>query len=163
MKRWTARITRRDFNALATMQPSPYRFFYERACQTIARLENHILVQGRTTSTQKIACYLLSMSRRLSEQQGSSVVLPMSRYDIADHVGIAVENSQSRHYRTAPSGHYRTRNPTVPVHAAHRQTGRRRAEQALTALSGSEARIRSIVRLASSHPDRRLLKRCRRR
>jgi len=87
----TARITRRDFNALAAMQPSPYRFFYERACQTIARLENHILVQGRTTSTQKIACYLLSMSRRLSEQQGSSVVLPMSRYDIADHVGIAVE------------------------------------------------------------------------
>ena len=87
----TARITRRDFNALAAMQPSLYRFFYERACQTIARLENHILVQGRTTSTQKIACYLLSMSRRLSEQQGSSVVLPMSRYDIADHVGIAVE------------------------------------------------------------------------
>src|SRR3979490_1225311 len=87
----TARITRRDFNALAAMRPSLYQFFHESACQTIARLENHILVQGRTTSTQKIACYLLSMSRRLSEHQGSSVVLPMSRYDIADHVGIAVE------------------------------------------------------------------------
>ena len=54
----TVSITRCDFNALAAMQPSLYRFFYERACQTIARLENHILVQGRTTSTQKIACYL---------------------------------------------------------------------------------------------------------
>ena len=87
----TARITRRDFNALAAMRPSLYQFFHERACQTIARLENHILVQGRTTSTQKIASYLLLMSRRLSEQQGTPVVLPMSRYDIADHVGIAVE------------------------------------------------------------------------
>jgi len=73
------------------MRPSLYQFFHERACQTIARLENHILVQGRTTSTQKIASYLLLMSRRLSEQQGTPVVLPMSRYDIADHVGIAVE------------------------------------------------------------------------
>jgi CRP-like cAMP-binding protein len=87
----TARIARRDFNALAAMRPSLYQFFHERACQTIARLENHILVQGRTTSTQKIASYLFLMSRRLSEQQGHSVVLPMSRYDIADHVGIAVE------------------------------------------------------------------------
>ena len=87
----TARITRRDFDALAAMRPLLYQFFYERACQTIARLEDHILVQGRTTSTQKIANYLKLMSRRLSQQQDGTVVLPMSRYDIADHVGIAVE------------------------------------------------------------------------
>ncbi len=87
----TARISRRDFNALAAMQPSLYQFFLESACQTIARLENHILVQGCTTSTQKVASYLLSVSRRLSTEQDSAVTLPMSRYDIADHVGIAVE------------------------------------------------------------------------
>jgi CRP-like cAMP-binding protein len=87
----TARITRRDFNALAAMRPELYQFFLESACQTIARLENHILVQGRTTSLQKIASYLSSMSRRLSTQQDGAVNLPMSRYDIADHVGIAVE------------------------------------------------------------------------
>ena len=87
----TARITRRDFNALVALRPSLYQFFLEGACQTIARLENHILVQGRTTSLQKIASYLLSMSRRLSTQQDGAVHLPMSRYDIADHVGIAVE------------------------------------------------------------------------
>ncbi len=51
----TAKISRRDFDALAAMQPALYQFFLESACQTIARLENHILVQGRTTSTQKVA------------------------------------------------------------------------------------------------------------
>lgn len=87
----TAKITRREFNALTAMRPWLYQFFHDRACQTIARLENHILVQGRTTSIQKIASYLLLMSRRLPQQQGTAVVLPMSRYDIADHIGIAVE------------------------------------------------------------------------
>jgi CRP-like cAMP-binding protein len=88
----TARITRRDFNALAGLRPSLYQFFHESACQTIARLEDHILVQGRTTSTQKIASYLLLMSRRLSAQPDEApMVLPVSRSDIADHVGVAVE------------------------------------------------------------------------
>jgi CRP-like cAMP-binding protein len=41
----TARISRRDFDALAAVQPSLYQFFLESACQTIARLENHILVR----------------------------------------------------------------------------------------------------------------------
>jgi hypothetical protein len=52
---------------------------------------DHILVQGRTTATQKVVNYFLLISRRISKQQGSAMVLPMSPYDIADHVGIAVE------------------------------------------------------------------------
>lgn len=87
----TGRIARGDFNLLLTLHPVLYRFFHERTCQTISRLEDHILVQGRTTSAQKIASYLSLLSSRLSEQQGTAVVLPISRYDIADHVGIAVE------------------------------------------------------------------------
>jgi CRP-like cAMP-binding protein len=38
-----------------------------------------------------VASYLLSISRRLSANQDIAVTLPLSRYDIADHVGIAVE------------------------------------------------------------------------
>jgi CRP-like cAMP-binding protein len=87
----TAFIAGRDLSALAAIRPFLYRFFHERACQTIARLEDHIVVQGRTTSTQKIASYLLLMSRRLQQDQALAVNLPMSRYDIADHIGIAVE------------------------------------------------------------------------
>ena len=86
-----ARIGRRDFNTLVSTRPSLCQFFFESACHTIARLETHILVQGRTTSTQKIAGYLVSMSRRLSAEHDAAVTLPVSRYDIADHVGIAVE------------------------------------------------------------------------
>jgi CRP-like cAMP-binding protein len=87
----TAKITRRDFNALAVTRPELCQLVLEGACRTIARLESHILVQGCTTSTQKIGGYLLSMARRLSTQEDAAVTLPLSRYDIADHVGIAVE------------------------------------------------------------------------
>ncbi|PZO71758.1 MAG: hypothetical protein DI640_14060 [Sphingomonas taxi] len=65
--------------------------FYRLACNVIARLEEQLLVQGRTTAAEKIAAYLLLMSSRLSGAQDGTVVLPVSRYDIADHLGIAVE------------------------------------------------------------------------
>jgi CRP-like cAMP-binding protein len=87
----TARIGRNDFNTLVATRPALCQLFFESACRTIARLETHILVQGRTTSTQKVASYLLSMSRRLTDEDDAAVTLPVSRYDIADHVGIAVE------------------------------------------------------------------------
>ncbi|WP_164736396.1 Crp/Fnr family transcriptional regulator [Rhizobium vallis] len=87
----TARIAHRDLISMPILQPELYRFVHERTCETISRLENHILVQGRTRSAQKIASYLSLLCARLSEEQGAAVELPMSRYDIADHVGLAVE------------------------------------------------------------------------
>ncbi|MBB2754589.1 UNVERIFIED_ORG: CRP-like cAMP-binding protein [Rhizobium aethiopicum] len=87
----TARIAHRDLISLPVSQPDLYRFVHERTCETISRLENHILVQGRTRSAQKIASYLSLLCTHLSEEEGAAVELPMSRYDIADHVGIAVE------------------------------------------------------------------------
>jgi CRP-like cAMP-binding protein len=87
----TAGSTRRRLDRLAATSPQFYRFFYDRACETIARLEEHILAQGRTTAAEKVAGYLLLMSSRLSGESGSTVTLPVSRYDIADHLGIAVE------------------------------------------------------------------------
>ncbi|HVI29973.1 Crp/Fnr family transcriptional regulator [Hansschlegelia sp.] len=87
----TARLTQRNLIKLAKDDPRLYRLFYQLACDVIARLESQLLVQGRTTATEKIAAYLLLMSTRLSGAEDGAVVLPVSRYDIADHLGIAVE------------------------------------------------------------------------
>jgi CRP-like cAMP-binding protein len=85
-----AKISARNFETLAASRPSLCLFIVESACRTISRLERHILVQGCTTSTKKVRGYLQSMARRLPREQ-PPVKLPLSRYDIADHVGIAVE------------------------------------------------------------------------
>lgn len=85
-----AKITSQKLEALAASRPSLCLFMVESACRTISRLERHILVQGCTTSTKKVRGYLQSMARRLPRDR-TPVKLPLSRYDIADHVGIAVE------------------------------------------------------------------------
>ena len=61
------------------------------ASNTFQRLEHHLLVQGRITAREKITGYLAEMSRRTSPGGATAIVLPITRYDIADHLGIAVE------------------------------------------------------------------------
>jgi CRP-like cAMP-binding protein len=63
----------------------------DRVSDAISRLENHLLVQGRTTAREKVAGYLETMARRLALDEGRALILPISRYDIADHLGLAVE------------------------------------------------------------------------
>jgi CRP-like cAMP-binding protein len=63
----------------------------DRAADAIRRLENHVLVQGRTTASEKVGGYLAAMSRRIQRDRHGALVLPISRYDIADHLGLAVE------------------------------------------------------------------------
>lgn len=87
----TIRMTPERLRALANQRPAIARLLRERAFNAIARLERHSLVQGCTTALEKVSAYLLEMLSRLSPQHGCVLVLPISRYDIADHLGIAVE------------------------------------------------------------------------
>jgi CRP/FNR family nitrogen fixation transcriptional regulator len=50
-----------------------------------------MLIIGRTTSTKKVGSFLLSMSERLDRRRTERIVLPMTRYDIADYLAISVE------------------------------------------------------------------------
>lgn len=63
----------------------------DRTADAIRRLENHLLVQGRMTAREKVGGYLVEMCGRARRDQRGALVLPISRYDIADHLGLAVE------------------------------------------------------------------------
>jgi CRP/FNR family transcriptional regulator, nitrogen fixation regulation protein len=51
--------------------------------------ENHLLILGRQNSLEKTAAFLLEMDRRL--EQPALMILPMSRRDIADYLGMTIE------------------------------------------------------------------------
>ena len=51
--------------------------------------ENHLLVLGCQNALERIAAFLLEMDRRL--EQPALMILPMSRRDIADYLGLTLE------------------------------------------------------------------------
>ncbi len=59
--------------------------------EMIFRLEEQVLILGRTSAFEKVGAFLISLARRLGKDLAGWVVLPMSRYDIADYLGLSVE------------------------------------------------------------------------
>jgi CRP/FNR family nitrogen fixation transcriptional regulator len=57
--------------------------------RSLERAQDHMMLLGRKSAAEKIATFLLDMDRRLSD--GDHVDLPMSRTDIADHLGLTIE------------------------------------------------------------------------
>ena len=56
--------------------------------QELRRVQQHALLLAKT-GQQRIACFLLEMSRRL--RQADVLELPMPRQDIADYLGLTIE------------------------------------------------------------------------
>ncbi|SEG50424.1 helix-turn-helix domain-containing protein [Bosea lathyri] len=57
--------------------------------RALERAQNHMLLLGRKSAMEKIATFLLDLAGRISEN--GQVDLPMSRIDIADHLGLTIE------------------------------------------------------------------------
>jgi CRP/FNR family transcriptional regulator, nitrogen fixation regulation protein len=57
--------------------------------RSLERAQEHMLLLGRKHALEKIATFLLVLSERLAED--GHVDLPMSRIDIADHLGLTIE------------------------------------------------------------------------
>jgi CRP/FNR family nitrogen fixation transcriptional regulator len=57
--------------------------------RSLERAQDHMLLLGRKSAMEKIATFLLDMAERFAEDD--HVDLPMSRTDIADHLGLTIE------------------------------------------------------------------------
>lgn len=57
--------------------------------RSLERAQDHMLLLGRKSALEKIATFLLDIAARVSE--GDAIDLPMSRTDIADHLGLTIE------------------------------------------------------------------------
>jgi CRP/FNR family transcriptional regulator, nitrogen fixation regulation protein len=60
------------------------------AFQSLTRSQTQLLIVGRVTAQEKVGSFLLWLHERASDG-GGQVVLPVSRYDIADYLAVSVE------------------------------------------------------------------------
>jgi CRP/FNR family nitrogen fixation transcriptional regulator len=64
------------------------RLLFERASIDLAKAQDHAMLLGRKNATERVAAFLLDMSERQGRRE---VLLPMSRQDIADYLGLTIE------------------------------------------------------------------------
>ncbi len=84
-------FTREQIDELASRFPAVASLMQHCAGDAIRRLEHHLLAQSRITASEKVGAYLAEMSRRVNRSGTNAIVLPITRHDIADHLGIAAE------------------------------------------------------------------------
>jgi CRP-like cAMP-binding protein len=86
-----ARYPRRGAEGLANSDPQLARELRELAFESVARLQRRIVTLARSTAIERVSAFLLEMADRGHTAPTDAVPLPMSRYDIADYLGLAVE------------------------------------------------------------------------
>ncbi len=69
----------------------------------LERAQDHMMLLGRKTACEKLASFLLDMASRLAPG-ADHVDLPMSRADIADHLGLTIETVSRTLTRFARDG-----------------------------------------------------------
>jgi CRP/FNR family nitrogen fixation transcriptional regulator len=85
------RYPRRQLEMLADGDPQLQRLIRDAAFQGIARLQARIVILGPTTAREKIFYFLADIAKRSSHETTAAIVLPMSRYDIADYLALSVQ------------------------------------------------------------------------
>jgi CRP/FNR family transcriptional regulator, nitrogen fixation regulation protein len=85
------RYRRPQMESLLEKDPKLAREVREIAFSSIERLQSRMILLGRSRALERVCGFLLEMTHRAQVETEGSVVLPMSRYDIADYLAIAVE------------------------------------------------------------------------
>jgi CRP-like cAMP-binding protein len=102
---------------LTENDPHAARQFREATFAAIARLQSRQILLGRRTSLARVCSFLMQMSDRIGESAPGTIALPMSRYDIADYLAVAVE-TVSRTLTTLQNIHVMTLRGSRLMHIA---------------------------------------------
>jgi CRP/FNR family transcriptional regulator, nitrogen fixation regulation protein len=86
-----ARYPRERVKLLADSDPHFGRWIRGIAFDGISRLQGRMLALGSVSSVEKVGAFLLELADRSPQDSAGAVSLPMSRYDIADYLGISAE------------------------------------------------------------------------
>jgi cAMP-binding proteins - catabolite gene activator and regulatory subunit of cAMP-dependent protein kinases len=87
------RFTHRRLDTMLGEFPRLERKMYSMTVKDLVSAQEQMLLLGRKTAKEKVATFLLQLSRRAMQQghPASPVSLPMSRADIADYLGLTIE------------------------------------------------------------------------
>ncbi len=87
------RFPRRKLERLLERYPKMEHRLLGMASHELAVAQEQMLLLGRKTAREKIASFLLMLSRRAAQrgQTGNPVSVPMSRNDIGDYLGLTTE------------------------------------------------------------------------
>lgn len=86
-----ARFPRRNIEAAADRDLSLSRQIREVVLDSMSRSQARLLIMGRIRSIEKVGAFLSEMANRCLDRREQTVMLPMSRYDIADYLALSVE------------------------------------------------------------------------
>jgi CRP-like cAMP-binding protein len=86
-----ARYPRRGIENAADADPRLARRIRNVAFESISRSQERLLILGRVTALEKVHAFLDELAERSLDGDEQNVVLPMSRYDIADYLAVSVE------------------------------------------------------------------------
>jgi CRP/FNR family transcriptional regulator, nitrogen fixation regulation protein len=85
------RYPRSMVEALADCQLVLARQLRNMTSVSLRTAHSRLMLLGRKTATERVASFLLEMAERLPEQNNRVVDLPMTRSDVADHLGLSLE------------------------------------------------------------------------
>jgi len=86
-----ARYPRSRLEALVRSDVRIAQEVQEMALEETRRLQDLILILGRTTAQEKVGAFLVHLAERLAGGPADRMILPISRYDIADYLALSVE------------------------------------------------------------------------
>jgi len=100
------RMERRDIESLAGSISNLERRLHEMASEALAEVQGQLLLLGRKTAHERVATFILLLSRRAGERGAPTnpVDVPMSRDDIGDFLGLTTETVSRTFSRLRKNG-----------------------------------------------------------